>query len=185
MLEALITSKTRMKLLLKFFLNSNASSYLRNLSDEFGESTNSIRVELNRLEKAGLLQVQSSGNKKLFRANIRHPLFPDIQNIMMKHTGLDKVIAEIIENLGDIRKVYVTGDFAGGIDSKIIDLILVGEIDRVYLIKLTAKVEEHINRKIRYAVFGEDEFGEYKLQKNADELFLIWEKNNEKQDEMM
>jgi len=63
MLDTLITSKTRIKLLLKFFLNSNASSYLRNLEGEFGESTNGIRLELNKFEKAGLLQSQVSGNK--------------------------------------------------------------------------------------------------------------------------
>ena len=50
MLETLISSKTRIKLLLKFFLNSKTKSYLRNLESEFGESTNAIRVELNRLE---------------------------------------------------------------------------------------------------------------------------------------
>ena len=55
MIETLISSKTRIKLLLKFFLNSNTTSYLRSLESEFGESTNAIRVELNRLENAGML----------------------------------------------------------------------------------------------------------------------------------
>ena len=55
MLEALITSKTRIKLLLKFFLNSGNSAYLRGLEPEFGGSTNAIRQELNRLENANLL----------------------------------------------------------------------------------------------------------------------------------
>jgi len=67
MIESLITSKTRVKLLLKFFLNSDTTSYLRGLESEFGESTNSIRVELNRLEEAGLLITASDGNKKMFR----------------------------------------------------------------------------------------------------------------------
>ena len=74
MLDTLITSKTRIKLLLKFFLNSNASSYLRNLESEFQESTNGIRLELNKFEKAGLLQSHMSGNKKLYQANTGHPL---------------------------------------------------------------------------------------------------------------
>ena len=58
MLDSIITSKTRIKLLLKFFLNSETKSYLRNLEQEFGESTNGIRVELNRLEGAGLLKTE-------------------------------------------------------------------------------------------------------------------------------
>jgi hypothetical protein len=49
MLQALITSRTRIKLLLKFFLNSSNTSYLRDLAAEFGESTNAIRLELNHL----------------------------------------------------------------------------------------------------------------------------------------
>ena len=56
MLETLVTSKTRAKLLLKFFLNPSTSAYLRGLADEFGESTNGVRVELNRLMEAGLLE---------------------------------------------------------------------------------------------------------------------------------
>jgi len=40
MLDSLITSKTRIKLLLKFFLNTSTHAYLRGLADEFGESTN-------------------------------------------------------------------------------------------------------------------------------------------------
>jgi len=55
MIEALISSKTRIKLLLKFFLNSSNKSYLRGLESEFGDSTNGIRLELNKLEEAGLL----------------------------------------------------------------------------------------------------------------------------------
>ena len=51
MLDTLISSQTRLKLLLKFFLNSSTSSYLRDLESEFGESTNAIRLELNRLSR--------------------------------------------------------------------------------------------------------------------------------------
>ena len=93
MIDALISSKTRIKLLLKFFLNSHATAYLRSLESEFGESSNGIRLELNRLEKAGLLCSESEGNKKIFRANTTHPLFSEIHNIVMKHIGLDQVVS--------------------------------------------------------------------------------------------
>ena len=70
MLDTLISSKTRVKLLLKFFLNSNTRSYLRSLETEFGESTNAIRIEINRFEQAGMLSSELVGNKKMFRANL-------------------------------------------------------------------------------------------------------------------
>ena len=67
MIETLISSKTRIKLLLKFFLNSNNTAYLRNLENEFQESTNSIRIELNRFEDAGLLIATTEGEQKKFQ----------------------------------------------------------------------------------------------------------------------
>ena len=51
MLDSIITSQTKIKLLLRFFLNPNNSGYLRQLANDFGESTNGIRVELNKLSK--------------------------------------------------------------------------------------------------------------------------------------
>ncbi len=81
LLQTLITSKTRLRLLLKFFLNSNNISWLRDLESEFGESTNAIRVELNSLEKAGMLKSRMVGNKRIYRANSAHPLFDDIHNL--------------------------------------------------------------------------------------------------------
>ena len=98
-LEALITSKTRIKLLLRFFLNSSSTSYLRDLASEFGESTNAIRLELNHLEKAGLLYSKMKGNKKVFQANLQHPLFDSIHQLILKHTGIDQIMDFVLEKL--------------------------------------------------------------------------------------
>ena len=95
MLEALITSKTRVNLLLKFFLNSNNKGWLRSLETEFGESTNAIRLELNRLFKAGLLVSINEGNKKIYMANTKHPLFNDIHSLLFTHIGLDMIIDKV------------------------------------------------------------------------------------------
>jgi len=175
MLETLISSKTRIKLLLKFFLNSKATSYLRGLESEFGESSNGIRIELNRFEKAGMLTSYVKGNKKYFKANTEHPLFHDTHNIIMKYIGFDKIIDTIIENLGDIRRVFVTGAFAMGLDGNTIDLVFVGDINKSYLVELVEKVEKHIHRRIRYIVYSEQEMDEMKWEKMNDNALLLWE----------
>jgi hypothetical protein len=175
MLDTLITSKTRIKLLMKFFLNSNSRSYLRNLETEFGESTNSIRLELNKFEKAGLLTTEVDGNKKFFRANTLHPLFKDIHSILMKHVGFDKIIERVVNKLGNLQKVYVAGDFAKGIDNQIIDLIFIGDnINKEYLINLVEKTEKLISKKIRYVVFGIKEFNDYMVHQNESDLLILW-----------
>ena len=175
MLEALISSKTRIKLLLKFFLNSNTSAYLRHLEKEFGESTNSIRVELDRFEAAGMLTARNEGNKKYFSANTSHPLFNEVHNIIRKYVGLDRVIEYIVERLGNVENVYLTGSFAKGLDSPVIDLIIVGEIDKKYLTELVEKAEGLINRKIRYLIFpNETEYEAMDQNMKDSNPLLIW-----------
>lgn len=175
MLDTLITSKTRIKILLKFFLNSNSNAYLRNLEEEFNESTNAIRIELVRFEKAGLLKSWFEGNKKLFRANTEHPLFNAINNLMMKHIGFDRIIDIVIERIGKVKYVFVVGDFAQGIDNQIIDLLFIGnKINQSYLIELIQKAEKLIDRRIRHLIYTEEEFMLYKEQNKGIEPLLLW-----------
>ena len=178
MIETLISSKTRIKLLLKFFLNSKTTSYLRNLESEFGESTNGIRVELNRLEEAGFLSSDFEGNKKMFRANTRHPLFHELHSIVMKYAGIDKIIEFVIKGLGKVEKVFLTGEFARGLDSDVVDLILIGDIDTRYLVELIEKAEPMIHRKIRYLIFSTEEYENNKLSTIKPEPLLLWSKES-------
>jgi predicted nucleotidyltransferase len=175
MIETLISNKTRIKLLLKFFLNSSTTSYLRGLESEFGESSNAIRLELNRLEKAGMLSSSVKGNKKIFQANTLHPIYKEVHNILLKYLGFDKIIENVIERLGAVEKVYVTGAFAKGMDSQIIDLIFIGEINKPYLIELIDKVETLIHRKVRYVVFHTDEENQINWKYLDFEPLLLWE----------
>lgn len=131
---------------------------MRNLESEFGESTNSIRLELNKFEDAGLLNASMSGNKKLFKANTQHPMFGDIQNILMKYTGLDKIIEQIISKLGNVEAVYLVGQLAKGLDSPVIDLIIVGDINKTYLLNLTEKTEKLIHKKVHFVTYTPEEF---------------------------
>jgi predicted transcriptional regulator len=177
MIETLISSKTRIKLLLKFFLNSKNTAYLRNLEDEFGESTNAIRIELNRFEKAGFLESFAEGNKKLFTVNTRHPLFADINRIIMKMVGLEYVVDYVLQRIGDLDKVYLVGKMAQGQDTGIIDLVLVGNnLNKTFLIEQIEKAEKKIDKKIRYVHYGADEFDLGKIKEPGMHPLLIWSK---------
>jgi len=161
-LQALITSKTRIRLLLKFFLNSNTTSYLRDLASEFGESTNAIRLELNHLEEAGLLDSTMQGNKKVFQANKQHPLFGTIRQLLLKHTGIDQILENVVKNLRGLHSAWVTGSFARGKDNPVIDILLAGhDIDTTYLLQLIDKAERLISRKIRYVIIKPEETEKY------------------------
>lgn len=177
MIETLISSKTRIKLLMKFFLNSKNTAYLRNLEEEFGESTNGIRLELNKFEKAGFLDSYSEGNKKIFKANTEHPLFSEINSIIRKMTGLEYVVDYIIQRIGDLKKVYLVGKLSKGQDGNMIDLVLVGnDLNKTFLIEQIEKAEKKINKKIRYVLYSEEEFDLNKIKEPGMHPLLLWSK---------
>jgi DNA-binding transcriptional ArsR family regulator len=176
MLDTLISSKTRVKLLLKFFLNTSTSSYLRGLESEFGEYSNAILLELNKLEGAGLLTSNIQGNKRFFRANTEHPMFDDINRIVFKFTGLDKLVERIVEGLGDLKSLYLVGDLATGLKSDVVDLVFVGNIDKNYLFELVQKVETKLQKKVKYIAYNNSEFSPEVVGADHQDYLLLWSK---------
>jgi DNA-binding transcriptional ArsR family regulator len=174
-LDGLITSKTRNNLLLKFFINPNNISYLRQLASEFGESTNAVRLELNSLTNAKILVKEKDGNTIAYRANNQHPLFKDIHNIILKSIGIDKVIESIIENIGRPELILLTGDYANGKDTGIIDIVVVGTLDKTKFEKYVNSVERLIKRKVRYLVVSDEEFVKLKDKFKKDGMLILWE----------
>jgi hypothetical protein len=176
MLDTLITNKTRIKLLLRFFLNSNAKSYLRGLEGEFDESTNAIRLELNRFKKSGLLVSDKEQNRKVYKANTRHPLYPEIHNLIRKYIGFDQLVEKVVRKLGGIRRAYITGNLAKGLDSRTIELVLVGnKLDEAYLSRLVARAEKIIHRKVLWIILPDSQEATY-IREFPDAL-LIWKAN--------
>jgi hypothetical protein len=151
MLETLITSKTRLRLLVKFFVNIGNIGYLNSLANEFGESTNSVRKELNNLSSAGYLIKKNKNNKIIYNANTKHPLFKTIQQIVRKHLGIEQILETIYNQVGDVEKVLLLGDYAKGIDGGTIEILVLGKkINKSYLTQLKPKIEKKINRKVNF-----------------------------------
>ena len=173
----LIASKTRIKLLTRFFFNPETRSYLRELAKEFNVSTNSVREELNQLAKANLLESHKNGRSVFYQANRKHPLFPELKSMVGKVMGLDQVIDGIVNRLGDLEEAYLLDDYAEGKDTGIIDLLLVGHIDQYHLNDLSRKTERYVKRKIRSLVMSREEFEDYQSRLKDRPRLLIWEVN--------
>ena len=154
MLDSLITSKTRLRLLIKFFLNIANKGYLNGLANEFGESTNSVRKELNNLSSAGYLEKHSENNKVIYKANASHPLFKIIQKIVKKHLGIEEILETVLKLIGDVKKIMILGDYAEGIDSGHIEILIVGDkinADRAsweFSGKTASNFDNHVSRSV-------------------------------------
>ena len=172
-LSTIITSKTRLKLLLKLFSHPKAQGHLRGFAQEFDESTNSVRIELGKLHEAGLIVAKQDGQKVLYRPNIQNPFYRELCGLVSKHMGFDQLIERVLDQVGELRAAYVVGDYAKGLDTGTIEVAIVGEVDSEYLERLTNRAQEELDRKVRISVF-EDE-ASFRVQGHENVLKLIGE----------
>ena len=172
LLGPLITSKTRLKLLLRFFVNQDLSGYLQGLSKELDENSNSVRVELNRLEEAGMLETELEGRRKLYRVNKNHPLTSDITSMIRKVTGIEDLVDRVVYRIGeDLKEVWISGRLAMGLGSDELEVLLVGEgFDGAYIAELMSKVEQKLEKKISYST--SPELSSFQKENSL----LVWQK---------
>jgi hypothetical protein len=171
----LITSKTRIKLIVRLFFNPDTRSYLRELAKEFNVSTNSVREELNQLTYTKFLKSEKDGKQIYYMANRDHPLFPELKSMVIKVMGLDQVIDGIVNRLGDLEFAFILDDYAEGKDTGIVDLLLVGNINEYHLNDLSRKTERYIKRKIRTLVLTKDGYNDLRPKIEGRPYVLIWE----------
>lgn len=173
--NGLISSKTRIRILMRFFCNPGTSSYLRELAKEFDVSTNAVREELAQLTHAGFLTMRKNGRQVDYLANQQHPLFPELKSMVAKVMGIDQVIDGIVSRLGELKRAYLIDDYAEGKDTGIVDLLLVGSINANHLADLSGKTEKYIKRKIRSLVVSSREFDRFEEKLRQRPHLLIWE----------
>ena len=151
MLSSLITSKTRLRMLIKFFVSAANNGYLNGLANEFNESTNSIRKELNNLSGAGYLLKSKENNRVVYNANTSHPMFGVLQKIVRQHLGLEDIVETVIERIGDVDQIALTGEYAKGIDSGIIEIVINGtKVNKEYLENIKPKIKKRISREVSF-----------------------------------
>lgn len=174
MLSGLITSKIRIQLLMRLFLNPDQQAYLRELAEETGSSPSHVKSELKNLTEAGLLNSNKNGRQVFFSANKGHPLFDELRSMVLKAMGMDTILDSILMRLGNLEAAYLVGDYASGRDTGIIDIVLLGEIDQDNLSDLTRKTERYIERKIRTLVLMPEEFERLQGGEVLQPRLLLW-----------
>ena len=177
-LNGLITSKVRIQILMRLFLNPDRKAYLRELSNEFDVSPSQVKTELDHLSEAGLLQKSREGRQVNYAADTQHSLYPELNSMVRKAMGMDRILDSIVKRLGNLEQAFVIDDYAEGKDTGLIDLVLVGDINRKNLEDLVGKTEKYIQRRIRTLVFSVEDF-----IKNAGLLMdrpvlLLWDRKS-------
>lgn len=162
MLEALISSETRVKVLTLFLLNPDKEYYIRQVERLVGKNYALVRKELAHLEEFGLLSSETKGNQTYYTVDQTFFLYPELQRLVLKTEGVARVLKEQLDELGVLECIFIYGSFASGTAGakSDIDLFLVGEVDESRLIPLINESERTLQREINYTLVKKEELRE-------------------------
>lgn len=176
-LTKLFWSKTRTKILEKFFLEfeswNNDWFHMRALSRDLNEQINSIKRELDNLENLSILKSKEEFKKKVFYLNKNFLLIEEFKNIFLKTYNPYENIKKFFKEEKNLELVIVNEELSKRLiwkTNNIVDIFLIWEIDKVKFNNFLARV--FFNRKIKYAVISKDDF-EKRLEYNDKLIFNI------------
>lgn len=174
MLEHLFSSRTRVKLLKIFLSNPKKDYFIRELTRKIKERINSVRRELENLEKLGLIVAETTGQKKFYRVDSNFILFPEMRALILKsQMTVEKDFAKNIKQVGQISYLVLTGIFTGVEDLQT-DILIVGKVNRTKLSRLINKFRKELDKQIRFTVMTKKEF-EYRNDLTDKFLYNILE----------
>jgi len=162
MLQALFSSKVRVKLLTRFFSHPEERFYARSLARQIEEHYNAVWQELNNLERIGLLTGERDANVKYYRLNPDFPIYEELKRIILKTSGLGQALREALDDLGMVEWAFIYGSVAAGDEDFLsdLDLMLVGEVDLPALAEVIARLEDQLGREINYMVLTRAELAQ-------------------------
>lgn len=160
MLEDLITSKTRVKILSIFLASPSEMYHVRELVRRTEEEINAVRRELILLEKKGILIREQRANRVYYYFDKTYSFYPDLIKIYAKMSGLGGDILKNRVKLGKIKYAMLSGKYVTGMrdNPEEVDLLVVGTIVIPELTLIVRKEESKKGIEINYTVMSEEEF---------------------------
>ncbi len=157
-LKSLFSSMTRVKLLRLYLLSPEGSEFfVRELTRDLDEQINSIRRELENLEKIGMLSSKTRERKKYYRVNVKFPILEELRSIFQKAESTSLKILKKIQKMGRLDLLVLTGSFVGVPNN--VDLVAIGNLDKKKLSDyLSRELTNELKSEIRYSVFSQEDF---------------------------
>src|SRR5689334_6329301 len=107
-LAELLSSRVKAETLRLLFGVIPQELHVREIERQSGLADATVRQELRRLSRLGIVESRPDGNRTYYRANTRHPLYPDLHNLVLKTSGLVEVLREALDS-SEIQMAFVFG----------------------------------------------------------------------------
>jgi predicted nucleotidyltransferase len=188
MLETLLGSRLRAKVLGWLFSHPDERYFVRQLTALVKEDSTNVSRELARLEKTGILVKNTEGKQKYYQANRQSPIFNELHGLILKTVGVADIIKKALEpRIADIKLAFIFGSVAKRAENRFsdIDLLVVGDITFGEVVDLISTAEGALNRELNPVVYTLAEFNK-RLSENhyfirdilsGDKIFVVGDEN--------
>lgn len=158
-LAEILSSRVRAEIFRLLFSGTVDELHVREIQRRSGFNDRSIRQELGKLERRELVKKRKSSNRLYYRANVEHPLYQEIHNLVLKTSGLVDVLREVL-NDKRIKVAFVFGSIAQGREKagSDVDLMVIGSLGMRELSAMLSGVTDKIGREVNPHIFDEKEF---------------------------
>jgi DNA-binding transcriptional ArsR family regulator len=159
-LLSVLFPQVRAEVLRLLFANAAQELHLRELTRRSGLTLGTVQDELEKLSKADLITNRRDGNRRYYRANASHPLFPDLQQLVLKTAGLRDVLVDALSGIKGVEVAFVFGSLAGGAGkgASDVDLMVIGTVGLRALVPDLRKASERLGREINPVTMTTEEF---------------------------
>lgn len=153
-------SRGRAEIFRLLFGPPSGELHVRELERRTGLSDATVRQELKKLSRLGVVEARRDGNRTCYRANGTYPLYPDIRNLVLKTSGLTDVLREALDGVGGVELAFIFGSIASDTAKphSDIDLMVIVTIGLCQLSKRLSGPEAKIGREVNPHVLTPEEF---------------------------
>jgi predicted nucleotidyltransferase len=162
MLEQLLTSSARAKVLTLLLMNSASRFYQRQIRSLTGLPLRAVQREMELLGSLGLVVREVEGNRVYYTVDRGFTLYPELKGLVLKTTGLGDSLRVQMTRGNRIQLAFIYGSYAASQETaeSDIDLLVAGDIDAVELHSLVRGAQDTLCREINYSVYSTSEFRE-------------------------
>jgi len=166
LLAELLSSRVRAEIFRLLFDGREDELHMRELERRSGSAIGTIQTEVSKLSRLGLVLRRRDGNRLYYRANLDHPVYPDVLGLVTKTVGVVGLLREALVECSDVEFAFIFGSMARGEETagSDVDLMILGTIGLRRLSGVFAGVAERVGREINPHVMKVEELVQRKKE---------------------
>src|SRR3989344_795685 len=160
-LEDIIISRVRVKILTLFLSHPGTIFHVRDIVRRVDEEISAVRRELAHMEKAGMVSKEQRANRLFYLFRKDYPLYYELLELIGKTSGLGWDIIKSRAKLGKVKFAMLSGRYLRGLTKRSgsdVDLLIVGNIVLPELAQIVKAEEVRRETEINYTAMTEEEF---------------------------